>query len=369
MAANLKPAHKDQDQVAAKIAAIAEAWRGTDNLEGLFKVDKLIDLLTDQIVEMGGGSLAEQHAAIEAGTFQPSLRWAHAVRLATVLVVLIHVPLRVETLIQLTREMWKSQHVGILVMAPGAPAPWKGAIRLDIPADVMKGHRPFRPFLIKPHQVEAAGQLGSEPHERGIRRALLRLWFCPGGGREVVIRWPVRGHEPVDPAAVPWLFPGRPQKGKAERAPATTKRSRRSTHAPRQWQPGRISAAFRDAVQRYAVSLNVDFARLREIQGATGAHVVRKLYGSYWAPRNLLHCSRMLHHKNTEITASHYCALDEGAIDLHLGSEIVRVHAVRAAVDGDLVEGRAVQDAALAIIASLQRRVQELETSAQGRAA
>ena len=375
LAADMKPAHKDVDQVAAKIAIIAEAWRGTDNIDGLFKVDRLIDLLIGQIVDVGGSSLAEQYAAIQSGTFEPSLRWAHAVRTATLLVVSIHVPLRVETLTQLTCDMWKTHSVGGMTLTP---APWEGAIQLDIPAPVMKAKRPFRPRLIKPQHVRAGGQLGSEPHERGIRRDLLRLWFCPGGGRDVIIRWPVRGHPPVDPKNVPWVFPGRPRKAKPTRnaeitngkSPLVQSKQSRKAPTPRQWTPGRVSAAFRAEVKKFAPELKLDYDRLRAIQGATGGHVLRKLYGCYWAVRNLLYCSRMLHHKNVEITASHYCALDEGAIDLNLESEIERHPTVRAALDSSSINAAGADlDQARNRIASLEQRNRELEAALNRRAA
>lgn len=298
-----QPAHKDLHQVAAHIIEVAAGWRGTDQVEGLLKLPRLVDALCEEACTLAGGrSLEAQRTAIADGTFQPSAEWATRVRLATLLVLLQRIPVRGHTVEQLTLAMWEALPVGPEAAAR-VLAPWEGALRLVLPVKFTKGGRTFSPPLILPSRVRTSTQAGSDAHETAIRRPLLTLWLCAGGGRDVCRT----SYDALTGRAirhdVPWLFPDL-----ATSEAAGDERGR--------WLRGSISAAFRAAVIRHADRLAVDVARLRKLRGALGIHVVRRLFGTYWAPRNLVYCSRLLDHADIAITAAVYTAKDERTMSL-----------------------------------------------------
>jgi hypothetical protein len=245
-----------------------------------------------------------------------------------VLLIVQRVPLRGATMIGLKMAMWRSTAVGpaqhARAVTSGVDA-WEGALALDIPAESMKSKRPFAPALMIADNVATEDQAGSPAHEHALRRVLLELWFIPNGGRDVCRTAP----DPTTGRAVlhdaPWLFPdaGAPEE-KGGRKPEPRRReprgprgrSRRRAAAPHQWTRESLSSAFLRAVLRHSDVLAVDPRALRQLRGAVGFHVVRRLFGTFWAPRNLVWTSRLLDHTSIEFTAGIYVAQDERTMSL-----------------------------------------------------
>jgi hypothetical protein len=82
------------------------------------------------------------------------------------------------------------------------------------------------------------------------------------------------------------------------------------------WKRSAISNAFRSAVIAHARALCVDVRHLKRVYGALRIHTVRRLFGSYWAPKRLIETSRLLHHRDPAFTAARYCAQDERTMSL-----------------------------------------------------
>jgi hypothetical protein len=194
----------------------------------------------------------------------------------------------------------------------------------------MKSGRDFQPSLILAKHVRTSEQAGSDAREAALCRPLLQLWFAAGGAREFCCT--------VAPAAasggnttpvvreLPWLFPDLlDEEGAAERPDArrraTARRRPRPDARSGYWERPRLSAAFREAVSRHAPSLGLELSRLRGLRGARGFHTIRRLFGTFWAPRNLVHTSRLLDHRNVAITAAIYTASDERVISLDASAE------------------------------------------------
>jgi hypothetical protein len=312
-----EPRHTKPEEVAAHIVAIAEGWRGADQVDGLHKIDRLVDCLVNVAVSEGGGlSLDEQYTRIRAGAWAPTDAWARAIRLATLLVVLQRIPLRGRTCSDLTLSAWQNSAVA---GGPSIPQRWEGAIRLEVSGSLMKGRRAFKPALILPRDV------GSPGAERGLRREVLCLWFCDGGARDHcrTALDPVTGrHVRYD---VDWLFPDllrdpEPRRPSALRPRTAVKRvaADRAAADFGQWRRSAISDAFRAAVICHAQVLCVDVRHLKRLYGALRIHTVRRLFGSYWAPRRLIETSRLLDHRDPVFTAARYCAQDERTMSLYI---------------------------------------------------
>lgn len=282
------PHGKGEGLKAQRAAAIAtaNAWRGVDQVDGLAKIGRLIDALTEEaIAEVGGVSLEEQHAALLAGVFRPTRAWAETIRLAVLLTLLQRIPLRGHTVAQLETTM--------LLALPAAMdqqgqelQPWEGALSLALPGRIMKSGEDFNPPLILPEHVRTALQPGSEAHEAGLRRALWAVYLTAGGARDLC-RTASGRRTPT-----PWLFPDVDGEG-------------------RQWDRPAISRAFRSAVLRHAGRLGVHVPTMRQTRGALGIHAIRKLFGTRWARVDLIATSRLLDHADVGITAAIYVARDE----------------------------------------------------------
>lgn len=313
----VEPRHTKPEEVAAHIVAIAEGWRGSDQIDGLHKIDRLVDCLVNvAIIEGRGLSLDAQYGQILAGTWVPTDAWARAIRLATLLIVLQRIPLRGRTCSELALSAWQNSAVA---GGPSAPQRWEGAIRLEVSGTLMKGRRAFNPAMILPRDV------GSPNAERGLRREVLRLWFCDGGARDhcrtaldPVTGRPVR-HD------VDWLFPDllrdpEPRRPSALRRRTTARIAQPDERAADfgQWKRPAISNAFRAAVICHAQALCLDVGHLKRLHGALRIHTVRRLFGSYWAPRRLIETSRLLDHRDPVFTAARYCAQDERTMSLYL---------------------------------------------------
>jgi hypothetical protein len=91
---------------------------------------------------------------------------------------------------------------------------------------------------------------------------------------------------------------------------------------PGQWTRAGLSAAFQRAVLRHAGLLAIDPTVLRSLRGALGFHVIRKLFGTCWAPVNLVFTSRLLDHTNVEFTARIYVAADERTMTLDIAAQL-----------------------------------------------
>lgn len=330
-----KPDHKDLRKVAAMVLATADGWKGTDGVDGIRKLSRLVDLLEAELIELAQGrSIGEQIATLTAGTWTPGPQWGKTLRLMIVLLVAQRVPLRGGTISRLKLAHWLVNPVGAAQQAldrAGLLKPWQGALSLGIPGPLMKSKRAFSPPLILPENVVTPDHDGSAPHEAAIRRDLLELWFCENGGRDVcrTTTDPLTGRsERLD---VPWLFPDAIgdsyyAEAKEERPPAVTRarpargRKRRNRRQPGIWTRGRLSAAFGRAVKRHADALGINLKALHQITGALGFHVVRRLFGSFWAPRNLLVTSRLLDHTKITLTATVYCAQDVRAMSLDVAA-------------------------------------------------
>ena len=330
-----KPDHKDLRKVAAMVLATSDGWKGTDGVDGIRKLGRLVNLLEDELIELAQGrSIGEQIAALTAGTWTPGPQWGKTLRLMVVLLVAQRVPLRGGTMSRLKVAHWLVNPVGAAQQAldrAGLLKPWQGALSLGIPGPLMKSKRGFSPPLILPENVVTPDHDGSAPHEAAIRRDLLELWFCENGGRDVcrTTTDPLTGRsERLD---VPWLFPDaigdsyyaetkEEQPAAVTRARPARGRKRRNRRQPGIWTRGRLSAAFGRAAKRHADALGINLKALREITGALGFHVVRRLFGSFWAPRNLLVTSRLLDHTKITLTATVYCAQDVRAMSLDVAA-------------------------------------------------
>ena len=314
------PKSFDLTEVAKRVVAIAEGWRGTNQVDGLLKIGQLRDLLIDEAsATVNGMSLEEQLVAMRNGGLARNVAWARSLRLAVVLTIAQRVPLRGNTFSRLTVDMWQSSPVR------GDPRrvvdPWDGSIRLDIPGSIMKSRRDFRPCIITPENVRSSAQMGSGDHETALCRPLLELWFAPGGAREFCCT--VRPHGDSSPQiiSVPWLFPDILQESHTDLAIRRGRRrqhpgKRRRANALGRWDRMWLSRSFRDAVIRNANSLGLEPDRLRSVRGALGFHSIRRLFGTYWAPTRLVYTSRLLDHRDIAFTAAVYTAQDESVISL-----------------------------------------------------
>jgi hypothetical protein len=319
-----RPNHLNRRQRIAEVAAMVEAWRGTDRIDGLKKITRFVDaLITEASAAVGDLSLAEQYECIQQGTLVPNAEWAAALRLATLLVIGQRIPLRGETFAQLTTGMWRTTSVQA---DPGRrrATPWEGAIRLEIPAALMKSGRDFNPSLLLPEHV------GNEEYEKAVRRQLLQVWFCEGGARDYCRTTTNPKTGSVVMHDVPWLFPDFLPRAAAARTRAAPERqltqsARKKPRTPRtprgRWTRGRISSAFRSAVFRHADALCVDTAQLRALHGASTFHMLRRLFASFWAVRRLIYCCRMLDHADIVTTAMIYTAQDERTISLDVDAD------------------------------------------------
>lgn len=287
------PKGLDWAEVRNHTNAVAEAWRGADRQEGLWKIARLGYLLLRKLCELADGrSIEQQRTALQCGTWSPSLRWARCVRLVIVLTVLVRVPLRRGTVSVLREANWRAAPVGgeqTARAARGCFAQHEGALGLVIDGEHMKAGRAFSPAII------LARNVGEAAFENALQREAIALWFMPGGGRDICCTAGGVRH------SVPWLFPD--PKGTAM-----------------QWGPTAISSAFRSSLLRHAAALGLVPNALRTLRGASGIHVIRKLFGTYWAPKNLVYCSRLLDHASIAFTAAIYCAQDEREMSLDIAA-------------------------------------------------
>ena len=367
----------DNARHARRVAEISDAWRAADGVHGLMKIRWLRDAIADDVVRAGGGMTLEAQAeAIIAGRFRRTSEWAKHVQFAVILTVLTRIPLRGETIRHL--------RVSHLLCSGGSGCREHGScsLRFDIPGARMKSDRPFQPGLIRPNDV------GTAVHERAICRPLLRLYFMQGGALDFaqsetdaetgVSLEPKQRSVPSEQlrdltsvgqrerARVPWLFPAMSDDADPEE---------RHSGA---WTTSRLTELLKAAIIRHASLLRVEPNVLKLIHGAMGIHVIRKLFGSYWAGERgmLAFASALLHHQNVALTAARYCARFEGHITLEVDSDdgaFGNGRPTRLSMSPDVAQGtgcdgkdererlRAERDESLSDVARLRARVAELE--------
>lgn len=287
-----------------RIQYIASLWDAGTGRGGWSRLLELRDLLIEEIEEAGGSAVADQITAIRSGHFHPRspVTWAIAVRAAVLITLVRRIPLRVRAISSMTRVHWRSSAPS-MDRSGDWTEPWEGAIRTEFPSALMKGGRPFAPYLIRPEK------LGDPHQERLLRRDVLELYFMAEGARDEILR--------VDGVPVPseYVFPALARRGGRE-----ADQDARVENGLR-WDEGSLSEHFSTLVLRYAERLGMDVDALKAEWGATSIHVIRLLYGTSWAPRRLLETSRMLHHANVGITERRYCGVDASMIDLEIDAE------------------------------------------------
>lgn len=329
-----RPRRKRLDEVIARVLATANGWKGYDGEDGLKKIGRLTGLLERDLLDLAGGrTIAQQLEDLGRSAWCPSRQWATTLRMIVVLLVVQRIPLRGRTVANLKMEHWVASPVGAEQQErahEGDLHPWEGAISLEIPGPAMKGKRPFSPPLILAENVLTSDHPGSSAHEAALRRDLLQLWFCRGGGRDICRTRtdPVSGQQVL--LDVPWVFPDAigeagdtavlPRNRNAGARVERRGRKSRNASKPGLWTRSRLSAAFGRAARRHARALAINLGALRRVHGALGFHVVRRLFGSYWAPKNLLVTSRLMDHKSIALTANVYCAQDVRTMSLDVAA-------------------------------------------------
>lgn len=353
---------------AAQVAKIAAAWKGDDGVSGLIKLRMLRDAVLTDVVRAGGGlSIEAQGDAIRRGQFKRTLDWATHVQFATMLTLLTRIPMRAGTLRNLRMDM--------LRFTGGEGDFQASALNFDIPKQVMKAKRDFTPSWIQPDEV------GNDVHEAALCRPLLVLYFGEGGAREFACsetdaetgattapkrrRIPKQGTGKQSSAGrrhlaeIPWVFPAL--------GVASDNESRSG-----RWETGDLTRMLGAAIRRHGKAIGVNPRVLAKVRGALGMHVIRKLFGSFWAGEQgmLVYASALLHHKNVAVTADRYCAQSESSITLEVGEIIMRdlkareaedkreMAAARRLADALDMHGRAIADER----AEKQRAVDELNS-------
>lgn len=269
------------------LTQIMDAWRGSDGVEPWLKLLTMRELELDRAAEAVGMSLEEQVVALRNGDLEPNQSWAIAIRNAFLVNFVRLIPLRRWALSRLTTEMWVMTAVDHEQMQRKLKM-HEGAISLKAPGWIMKNKQDFScPYIEK-------SVVGSRRHEFGARRELLALYFAEGGAREFLLR--LRDGTLIDS---PYLFV----------APASRVGGRDPQIAFRtkcRWSERKMSVYFHTLVLKHAEALNLDIRRLLEI-GGTMLHIVRGIFGSYHAPRDLVMTADILHHGNVMLTKDLYC--------------------------------------------------------------
>jgi len=332
---------------AADLTVDALEWKLEDGpkdklaIEGLWDVtgrggwatlELLRDALVDEVVRRAGGlGLEEQISALRSGEAEPwGEQWAQAGKLAVLLTVERNVPLRVRSLSELDFSMWKNH--GKVPRAVGGsdreePRRWEGAIQLVVPGEVMKSGRRFAPWLISENAV------GEPEAERRLCRPLLELYFMKGGMRDELLSVCEYAHKGRKGRRVV----AHRETYESDRIfPATVRHMRLSPAECDARQDGdgfrydeeALSSWFSSNVLRFGPRVGLDTQSMEEQWGCTTIHVLRLLFGTYWAPRNLKHASTMLAHASTTVTEAMYCATDETTVNLDALEEAARTSGV-----------------------------------------
>lgn len=277
-------------------AAIRAAYRGSDNRPGWLKLSDLVECLLKEAEEAAGGPSIEAqakelreynagHLSSDSLSFERTRTWARRLRSAFLFNLLRLIPLRRGEVRRLTTSMWRSNGRS----EDWPEGPWSGALEVRIPGRHMKGDSPrYEAAYI------ATGEVGNPKHEAGARRNLLYLWFADGGAREKLLR---------DSDGVlhqsPYLFP-------ADAAMTS------GGNDDLLWSGSSLRNVFSSAVLRHAERLNLDREQLELLYGATAPHVVRLLFGAFWADHQnkIIAASERLNHASVQTTIEMYVAHD-----------------------------------------------------------
>ena len=275
------------------IREVYKAW-SVGNRDGYLRLLDLVELILEDASDVEGRKLEEAVAALRDGSFQPSYTWAVRIRDAVLIHCLRKIPLRGRTLSLFEMTEWLNHSVD------GTPVSrlqkWEAAIQWVIEQSKMKTHRrDFSPAFI--HE----GDVGEPDAEEDAFRMLLEAYFRPGGARETLLT-PSENEAPVKSR---YVFPAPIRYGKKQ---GETRRSESYWHSPS------ITAWFRRLVKRYARRLGLDWQRLKKLHGATGVHVIRLLFGSYWVGQSRSEmASLFLGHSDPGFTIRLYSGRDESS--------------------------------------------------------
>lgn len=295
--------HAKHEEAAKNREEIVRAWGSKafeDERDAWHQLYRLLRAQMDEMAQEANGlSLVEQVEAIRAGNLRRTQRWAVAARMAIAIYVLRRVPLRARALCGLTLKMWKNSAT-LANDRIDALEPWEGAIQLVIPHVLNKNGKPFSPWLISPKEATGDDAL--------TYRALLEVYFMNGGAREYLCTYNVRtpgGDVSEIVGECGFVFPV------IARRSVTGLDAGASLPSVPSWAPGDLSQHFAAFVMERAEQLQMNVNALRSNRGSTSIHVIRLLYGTFWAPKDLMRASAMLHHKNALITAKLYCTSSE----------------------------------------------------------
>lgn len=308
--------HKD-------IEAIASAYRGSDKVPGWIKLNRLCDLVLNDVEKIAGLPLDEQVQRLmimnghsyegtrivegwdadggagnadgpgapgEGGAWR-SYGWAKLIRSAMLINFVRLVPVRRKALSGIKLDMWNS------FPGTGNPGnwprgPWAGEIQIELPSRLAKSNRDFDVAYLP------AKGVGVDRYEEGARRRLLYLWFAPNGAREILLT--TQDGQVVDS---PFVFP-------ASARSVEGMNPSRLEESECQWAREKLSYHYGQLIREYGPSLEIDVARAEGLYGALAIHAVRALFGTYWVGEkgHLQLATDMLEHADVDTTKKRYCA-------------------------------------------------------------
>jgi hypothetical protein len=312
------------------IAAIEAAWDNGADEGGWVRLEKLRqECIADAAWRAGGRTLQEQIEHIRSGQDGWGERWAVAIRMAVLLTLLRRIPLRVRAVSGLMMKMWVSRPAGEWAQASSL-APWEGAIQIVAPSRLTKSKKPYRPYLIPARRV------GDLRRESDLNRALLELYFMPSGARDEILSvctYEYRAGERVVVSRVihssEYVFPALARRGGGRGDMEALQKAR--ARSGFRWGTGALSTHFSDTVLRLSESIGMNHTALKKEWGGTSIHVIRLLFGTYWAARmnKLDWASKLLHHAHPHVTAGRYCGARAEDIDLDDDAPTPRKKSVR----------------------------------------
>jgi hypothetical protein len=177
---------------------------------------------------------------------------------------------------------------------------------INVPAWAMKSARDYSVPYIRPEHV------GDPEFEHGTYRTMIELYLRPHGARQMVLSRITYDDERKETGRKvmesPFLFP-----------PFAWTRCGEAVMSGERWRPAALSVHFEELVRAHAVELCINTSRLDALHGGLRFHVVRLLYGTYWAPRRLTDASAMLHHVRVDTTIRLYCGKSSQRVALEAG--------------------------------------------------
>jgi hypothetical protein len=293
----LKPGREDQYSAKDKIIA----WE-TDNTPAYLKLLRLRDLLSADIVQFANGaSISSQLEQLRRGSVEtndPS-RWAVAVRDAAMISVLRRVPLRAHNLVGLEFGHTESQRLKsgssnarCEWSVPDAARPWDGAITFRFPSRVTKAGNCTELPLI------TADACGIDDFEADLGRNFIELYLRPNGARSALLA----AEEDADDCHRVFV----PDAGKAKK---------KGDRPLGSWTTVGVSQRFTDLLFRFHERLGMQWSRIEAVGGATGIHVIRHLFGSWFYEQgDRQYASAMLMHTSPRTLDRHYAFLSPRAL-------------------------------------------------------